>query len=68
MSMLIFHCSMNTHALVTSHLRDEIVNCANICAADHEEYLRGLSESDQRLVGSFRKKQTKGEEPWYPLT
>lgn len=59
---------MNTHALVVTHLRDEIVNCSNICAADHEEYLVGLPEKDQNIIASVRKKNTKGVEPWYPLT
>lgn len=59
---------MNTHALVTTTLRDELVNCANICAADHGEYLKDLPEKDRALIARIRKKSTKGVEPWYPLT
>ena len=60
--------SMNTHALLSSHLRDELINCSNICGADHEDYLRALPEKDQKLIDTLRKKITKGEEPWHPLT
>ncbi|MCO5574614.1 hypothetical protein L7F22_028403 [Adiantum nelumboides] len=59
---------MNTHALVVTHLRDEIVNCSNICASDHEEYLLDLPDKDQRLITAICKKLSKGSEPWYPLT
>ncbi|KAI5080347.1 hypothetical protein GOP47_0005826 [Adiantum capillus-veneris] len=59
---------MNTHALVTSHLRDELVNCSHICAADHEEYLKGLSEKDRSIITLVRKRYSKGAKPWYPLT
>ncbi|KAI5067430.1 hypothetical protein GOP47_0017958 [Adiantum capillus-veneris] len=59
---------MNTHALVSSHLRDELVNCAKICSSDHEDYLRALPENDQKLIDTLRKITTKGEEPWHPLT
>lgn len=59
---------MNTHALVVTSLRDEIINCANICSASCEDYLEALPERDQRLIAQIRKKNTKGSEPWYPLT
>ncbi|KAI5064833.1 hypothetical protein GOP47_0019528 [Adiantum capillus-veneris] len=59
---------MNTHALVATHLRDEIVNTTHICAADHVMYLNGLPEKDQNLIAAVRKKYAKGSEPWYPLT
>ena len=61
-------CSLNTHALVASHLRDELINCSNICAANHEDYLQSLPETDQNIIDKLRKRSTKGEEPWYPLT
>lgn len=49
-------------------LRDEIVNCANICAANSEDYVKDLPERDIKLIAQIRKKNTKGVEPWYPLT
>ncbi|MCO5552543.1 hypothetical protein L7F22_006055 [Adiantum nelumboides] len=58
---------MNTHALVASHLRDELINCSHICGADHEEYLKCLSEKGQKVIALIRKKYLKGAEPWYPL-
>ncbi|KAI5067819.1 hypothetical protein GOP47_0018347 [Adiantum capillus-veneris] len=60
--------SMNKHALVACHLRDEIVNTTHICAADHEVYLKGLPMQDQALIAEVRRKYSKGAEPWYPLT
>ncbi|KAI5061498.1 hypothetical protein GOP47_0024003, partial [Adiantum capillus-veneris] len=59
---------MNTHALVVTHLRDELVNYSHICAADHEAYVTGLPEKDQKLIAVVLKKYSKGVEPWYPLT
>ncbi|KAI5076304.1 hypothetical protein GOP47_0008369, partial [Adiantum capillus-veneris] len=59
---------MNTHALVVTHLHDEIVNTTHICTADHEMYLEGLLDRDQKLIAAVRKKNAKGTEPWYPLT
>ncbi|MCO5613200.1 hypothetical protein L7F22_067476 [Adiantum nelumboides] len=59
---------LNTHALVTTTLRDELVSCANICFADHGEYLKDLPERDRMLIARITKKSTKGVEPWYPLT
>ncbi|KAI5064221.1 hypothetical protein GOP47_0020891 [Adiantum capillus-veneris] len=59
---------MNTHALVVTHLRDELVNCSHICAADHEAYVTGLPEKDQKLIATVRKEYSKGVEPWYTLT
>lgn len=59
---------MNSHSLVTTHLRDEIVNLTHICAADPKIYLKDLPEKDQKLIADVRKYYSKGEEPWYPLT
>lgn len=61
-------CSMNMHALVTTHIRDEIVNTNHICAADHESYIKTLPDKDQKLIATVRRKNAKGAEPWYPLT
>ncbi|MCO5608266.1 hypothetical protein L7F22_062472 [Adiantum nelumboides] len=59
---------MNMHSMVSTHLRDELVNCTNICGANHDAYLRALPEKDQKIISDVRKKHTKGSEPWYPLT
>ncbi|KAI5082090.1 hypothetical protein GOP47_0001833 [Adiantum capillus-veneris] len=59
---------MNSHSLVTMHLRDEIVNLTHICAADSNVYLKALPEKDQKLIADLRKYYSKGDEPWYPLT
>ncbi|MCO5549476.1 hypothetical protein L7F22_002947 [Adiantum nelumboides] len=59
---------MNSHSLVTTHLRDEIVNLTHICAADPNVYLRALPEKDKKLIADVRKYYSKGEEPWYLLT
>lgn len=59
---------MNTHALVVTSLRDELVNTANICSSKHDDYLKELPEEDKRIIESIRKKNTKGSEPWFPLT
>lgn len=59
---------MNSHSLVTTHLRDEIVNLTHICGADPIVYLKALPEKDQKLIADVRKYYSKGEEPWYPLT
>ncbi|KAI5067232.1 hypothetical protein GOP47_0017760 [Adiantum capillus-veneris] len=59
---------MNTHALVSCNLRDDIVNTTHICVVDHEVYLKGLPMQDQALIAEVRRKYSKGAEPWYPLT
>lgn len=59
---------MNSHSLITTHLRDEIVNLTHICGADPVVYLKALPEKDQKLIADVRKYYSKGEEPWYPLT
>lgn len=61
-------CSLNIHALVVTSLRDELVNTSNICKADQQAYLQELPEEDVKLITQIRKRSTKGEEPWFPLT
>lgn len=60
--------SLNTHALVATSLRDELVNTYNICTSNSGDYLKELNDKDVTLIMQIRKKQTKGEEPWFPLT
>ncbi|MCO5559274.1 hypothetical protein L7F22_012870 [Adiantum nelumboides] len=60
--------SMNTHSLVVTHICDKIINTTHICATDHEVYLKGLSEKDQKLIATIWRSYAKGVEPWYPLT
>ena len=60
--------SLNTHALVATSLRDELVNTFNICTSNCDDYLKELTDDDVALIEQIRKKQTKGEEPWFPLT
>ncbi|MCO5602547.1 hypothetical protein L7F22_056680 [Adiantum nelumboides] len=40
---------MNTHSLVVTHIRDEIINATYICAANHEVYLKGLSKKRSKI-------------------
>ena len=63
-----FYFSLNTHALVATSLRDELVNTYNICTSNSQDYLKELPNEDVVLIEKIRKKQTKGDEPWFPLT
>ncbi|MCO5573887.1 hypothetical protein L7F22_027662 [Adiantum nelumboides] len=59
---------LNTHALVATSLRDELVNTCNICTSNSQDYLKELPHEDVALIDKIQKKQTKGDEPWFPLT
>lgn len=59
---------LNTHALVAISLRDELVNTYNICTSNSQDYLKELPHEDVVLIDKIQKKQTKGDESWFPLT